>query len=78
MVAQGATTRNGEIPTNNFGGLKARGNPVGATGLYQIAETVLQLRGIAGANQVLDAKIGMAQSMAGMGSTCSVAILRRI
>ena len=78
LVAQGYTTRTGEMPTNNFGGLKARGNPVGATGLYQIAETVIQLRGKAGANQVLDAKIGMAQSMAGVGSTCSVAILRRV
>jgi acetyl-CoA C-acetyltransferase len=77
MVVQGATARNGEIPTNNFGGLKARGNPIGATGLNQIAETVLQLRGTAGANQVSDAKIGLAQSMAGVGSTCSVAILRR-
>jgi acetyl-CoA C-acetyltransferase len=78
FVAQGATTRTGEIPTNNFGGLKARGNPVGATGLYQIAETVLQLRGKAGANQIPESKIGMAQSMAGVGSTCAVAILRRV
>ena len=78
MVAKGATTRTGEIPTNNFGGLKARGNPIAATGLYQIAETVIQLRGKAGANQVPDAKVGMAQSMAGVGSTCSVAILRRV
>jgi acetyl-CoA C-acetyltransferase len=78
FVTQGYTTRTGEIPTNNFGGLKARGNPIGATGLYQIAETVIQLRGKAGANQVPNAKIGMAQSMAGVGSTCSVAILRRI
>jgi len=77
LVAQGYTTRTGEMPTNNFGGLKARGNPIGATGIYQIAETVIQLRGKAGVNQVPDAKIGMAQSMAGVGSTCSVAILRR-
>lgn len=78
IVAQGGTTRTGEIPTNNFGGLKARGNPIGATGLYQIAENVIQLRGKAGANQVPDAKISMAQNMAGLGSTCSVAILRRV
>ena len=78
LVAQGYTARAGEIPANNFGGLKARGNPVGATGLYQIAETVIQLRGKAGANQVPDAKIGMAQNMAGVGSTCSVVILRRV
>lgn len=78
FVAQGLTARTGEIPTNNFGGLKARGNPVGATGLYQIVETVIQLRGKAGANQITDAKIGMAQSMASVGSTCSIAILRRV
>jgi acetyl-CoA C-acetyltransferase len=78
FVAQGHTARTGEIPTNNFGGLKARGNPVGATGLYQIVETVIQLRGKAGANQITDAKIGMAQSMASVGSTCSIAILRRV
>jgi len=78
FVAQGHTARTGEIPTNNFGGLKARGNPIGATGLYQIVETVIQLRGKAGANQIPNAEIGMAQSMASVGSTCSVAILRRI
>jgi acetyl-CoA C-acetyltransferase len=77
-VAQGHTARTGEIPTNNFGGLKARGNPVGATGLYQIVETVIQLRGKAGANQITDAKVGMAQSMASVGSTCSITVLRRV
>jgi acetyl-CoA C-acetyltransferase len=78
FVAQGHTARTGEMPTNNFGGLKARGNPVGATGIYQIVETVIQLRGKAGANQITEAKVGMAQSMASVGSTCSVAILRRV
>jgi len=77
FVAAGGTSREGEMPTNTFGGLKARGNPLGATGVYQVAEVVLQLRGAAGPSQVKDARIGMAQSMGGVGSTCSVTILRR-
>jgi acetyl-CoA C-acetyltransferase len=77
FVAAGGTSKEGEIPTNTFGGLKARGNPLGATGIYQVAEVVLQLRGAAGPNQVKDARIGIAQSMGGVGSTCSVSILRR-
>lgn len=76
-VAEGNTTRDGEIPTNTFGGLKARGNPLGATGLYQIGEVALQLRGEGGPCQVDGAKIGLAQSLGGLGSTCVVTIMRR-
>lgn len=59
---------NGKIPVATFGGLKARGHPVGATGLYQIVEAVLQLRGEAGENQVPDAMYGMTQNIGGSGS----------
>lgn len=59
----------GEIPISTFGGLKSRGNALGATGIYQAVEVALQLRGQAGANQVPDAKIGMTQNVGGMGST---------
>ncbi|MFQ6053446.1 MAG: beta-ketoacyl synthase N-terminal-like domain-containing protein [Candidatus Bathyarchaeia archaeon] len=76
-VAEGNTARDGELPTNTFGGLKARGNPLGATGLYQIAEVAMQIRGEAGRCQVDGAETGMAQSMGGLGSTCAVAVLRR-
>jgi acetyl-CoA C-acetyltransferase len=76
-VADGSTTRDGEIPTNTFGGLKARGNPLGATGLYQIGEVALQILGEAGPCQVGGAEIGLAQSLGGLGSTCAVTILRR-
>ncbi len=76
-VSRGDTTRGGETPTNTFGGLKARGNPVGATGLYQICEVALQLRQEAGPCQVEDANVGLAQSLGGLGSTCAVTILRR-
>ncbi|MFQ6053525.1 MAG: thiolase domain-containing protein [Candidatus Bathyarchaeia archaeon] len=76
-VAEGNTGRGGELPTNTFGGLKARGNPVGATGLYQIAEVALQLRGMAGRCQVEGAETGLAESLGGLGSVCAVSILRR-
>jgi len=78
LVADGGTARDGAIPTNTFGGLKARGNPLGATGVYQIAEVALQLRGAAGDNQVEGAKVGLAQNMGGLASICSVNILRRL
>jgi acetyl-CoA C-acetyltransferase len=59
----------GSLPISTFGGLKSRGNPVGATGVYQAVEAVLQLRGQAGANQVADAKVALIQSIGGLGST---------
>jgi acetyl-CoA C-acetyltransferase len=77
LVTEGGTSRDGSIPTNTFGGLKARGNPLGATGLYQVAEVVMQLRGDNEVHQVEDAEIGLAQNMGGIGSICSVSILRR-
>jgi len=77
FVAEGGTARGGELPTNTFGGLKARGNPLGATGLYQIAEIYLQLKGKAGPCQVDNVETGMAQNLGGLGSTCAVTILRR-
>lgn len=60
---------NGRIPISTFGGLKARGNPGGATGVYQAAEVALQLRGEAGATQVENLRYGMAQSLGGAGAS---------
>ncbi len=77
-VADGGTMRGGEVPTNTFGGLKARGNPLGATGLYQVGEVALQLSDRAGHCQVEGARLGLAQSLGGLGSTCAVNILRRV
>lgn len=77
FVSEGNTTRGGKLPTNTFGGLKARGSPAGATGLYQIAEIAMQLRGAAGRCQVQGADVGLAQSLGGLGSTCAVSVLRR-
>ena len=76
-IAEGNVRRGGELPVNTFGGLKARGNPVGATGVYQVAEVAMQLLGEAGRCQVEDAEVGLAENLGGVASTCSVTILRR-
>jgi acetyl-CoA C-acetyltransferase len=65
----------GQVPVATFGGLKARGHPLGATGVYQAVEATLQLRGEAGENQVSDARIGMIQSLGGMAATAVTHIL---
>ena len=59
----------GRIPVCTRGGLKARGHPVGATGIYQIVEVVQQLRGECGQTQVEGAQIGMTQNIGGSGAT---------
>jgi len=64
------------IPICTMGGLKARGHPIGASGVYQIVELVAQLRGEAGLNQV-DAQLGMAQSLGGSGATAITHILEK-
>ncbi|HSQ40080.1 MAG TPA: thiolase domain-containing protein [Anaerolineales bacterium] len=66
----------GRVPVCTRGGLKARGHPVGATGMYQIVEVVQQLRGECGETQVADATIGMAQNIGGSGATILTHILR--
>jgi acetyl-CoA C-acetyltransferase len=66
----------GRVPIATRGGLKARGHPVGATGMYQIVEVVQQLRGEAGKTQVADARVGMAQNIGGSGSNILSHILR--
>jgi acetyl-CoA C-acetyltransferase len=69
------TTLDGVIPVNTSGGLKAKGHPIGATGISQIAEIVMQLRGEADKRQVKDAKIGLAHNVGAAGATCVVNIL---
>jgi acetyl-CoA C-acetyltransferase len=61
-----------------MGGLKARGHPVGATGVYQLVEAAQQLRGEAGANQVRDARLAMTQNIGGSGATVITHILESI
>lgn len=66
----------GRVPVCTRGGLKARGHPVGATGMYQIVEVVQQLRGECNGSQVDGAKIGMAQNIGGSGATILTHILK--
>jgi acetyl-CoA C-acetyltransferase len=68
----------GRLPCATMGGLKARGNPGGATGVYQAVEATLQLRGAAGSNQVANASAGMIQSLGGPASTAVTHILTKI
>jgi acetyl-CoA C-acetyltransferase len=74
-TVDGQTLVGGKIAINTSGGLKARGDPIGATGVAQIVEVVTQLRGQAGKRQVANAKVGLAQNVGGTGATAVVHIL---
>jgi len=74
---KGRFEREGDIALNTFGGLKARGHPVGASGVYEIAEAYLQLTGNAGQCQVPDARVALAHNMGGVDTTTSVTVLAR-
>ena len=78
LGAEGDIAIGGQIPITTMGGLKARGHPVGATGIYQIIEVVQQLRHQAGPNQVRDASLGMAQNIGGSGATVVTTILEAV
>ena len=71
----GALALDGRLPISTMGGLKSRGHPVGATGIYQVAEAVQQLRGTAGKNQVENATVAMTQNLGGMGATAITHVL---
>ncbi len=71
---EGLTKLDGEIPVNPSGGLKAKGHPVGATGVAQAVEIVTQLRGEAGKRQVKNARIGMTHNIGGSGASCAIHI----
>ncbi|MBN1312088.1 MAG: thiolase domain-containing protein [Anaerolineae bacterium] len=77
LASEGEISLTGRIPVSTMGGLKARGHPVGATGVYQIVDAVTQLRGTADKNQVKDATIAMAQNVGGAGTTVITHILAR-
>ncbi|UCC40506.1 MAG: thiolase domain-containing protein [Candidatus Aminicenantes bacterium] len=76
-VEEGLTSLDGKIPVNPSGGLKAKGHPVGATGVAQVVEITKQLRGEAGERQVKDARIAMAQNMGGSGGSSVIHIFER-
>ncbi len=77
LALDGQISPQGKIPIATRGGLKARGHPVGATGIYQIAEVTQQLRWDASGTQVNDARVGMAQNIGGSGSNIVTTILKR-
>lgn len=76
-IEEGQTEIDGDFPINPSGGLKARGHPLGATGIAQAAEVVWQLRGDAGKRQVDGAEIGMTHNIGGTGGTAAVHIFGR-
>lgn len=78
FAQDGAIMPNGRIPISTMGGLKARGHPVGATGLYQLVEATLQLRGQAGDAQLAhQPRIAMTQNIGGSGATIATHILQK-
>lgn len=76
LAQSNAISLTGSLPISTFGGLKARGNPAGATGVYQAVEACLQLRNQAGANQVAGAKTALIQNLGGLGSSAITHVLR--
>lgn len=76
FVESGVTKIGGKTPINTSGGLKACGHPVGATGVKQIAELTLQLKGQAGKRQVEKPKVALAQNVGGTGATVVISILQ--
>ena len=75
-AAEGRTKVGGDIAINASGGLLSKGHPVGATGVGQLYEVVKQLRG-EHPNQVVGARLGLAQNVGGAGVACTVSILER-
>ena len=78
LAADGSIGLTGQIPCATLGGSKARGNPGGATGVYQAVEAALQLQGRAGSNQIAGVKIAMIQCLGGPASTAVTHLLERI
>lgn len=78
LAADGQIALNGRIPCATMGGLKARGFPGGATGVYQAVEAVIQLRGQAEASQIANAKVALIQSLGGPASTAVSHVLQRM
>jgi benzoylsuccinyl-CoA thiolase BbsB subunit len=81
FIDDGMSNIGGKVAVNSSGGLLAKGHPVSATGVAQIAEIVWQLRGEAGERQQPDAKVGLAHTMGGEVSNiecgaCAIHILK--
>ena len=77
FVADHQTYVGGKVAVNVDGGLKAKGHPIGATGVSMTYEIVKQLRGEAGERQVPDADVGLTHNVGGIGQYCFVQVLKR-
>jgi len=77
LLREGRTMAGGEIPVNVSGGLKAKGHPIGATGIGMIIEIYLQLRGQAGERQIPNVEYGLVENHGGTGATSVVTVLGR-
>ncbi|MFX1303026.1 MAG: acetyl-CoA acetyltransferase [Promethearchaeota archaeon] len=75
---EGLTKIGGKIPINPSGGLKARGHPLGATGVAQVVELIWQLRGEAGKRQVEGAKTGITCNFGGFGNNIISIVVERM
>jgi len=78
MAKDGQISLKGSLPISTFGGLKARGYPGGATGVYQAVEAVLQLRSLAGKNQVTGARRALIQCLGGPAANAVTHVLERV
>jgi len=74
LTLEGATARTGRLPVNPDGGLKAKGHPIGATGVSQAYEVFVQLRRAAGARQVPAAERALTHNVGGAGATATVTV----
>jgi len=77
MARDGAFAIDGRMPIMTMGGCLARGNPIGAKGIYQVVEAVTQLRGMAGANQVPNARSALVLTLGGPASTAIAHVMER-
>jgi acetyl-CoA C-acetyltransferase len=77
FTLEGHTRLGGKLPVNTSGGLKAKGHPIGATGVGQVVEMVYQLRETSGERQVQNARTALTHVLGGPGAVCVVNILQR-
>jgi acetyl-CoA C-acetyltransferase len=78
VLEEGIVEKDGRLPVNPSGGLKAKGHPIGATGVSMHAISTMQLRGEAGDMQVKDARLGGIFNMGGAAVANYVSILERL
>ena len=78
LGGDGSLELHGRLPVATMGGLKARGFPLGAAGIYQVVDAVTQLRGAAGENQIQGARCALVQSLGGPAATAVTHILQTL